>query len=211
MDRHRPFVGSICRWHPQANHPSGFPVARGAQGEPQADDEGNQQYFARYLGSLRGRDCNVMSPEPFESSLHGEALSLAKEIHDHLTPRTTAYAEIWLDGEKTAVGEEKIEPIYGKTYLPRKFKIAVAVPPRNDADASPTTWLRGDCREWPDCRIQRVGRRRSRNDAWQNDYFPQGSRRHRVLSPRIKRYGWPRRSSRFSGISGIDRTGATPV
>tara|TARA_B100001057_G_scaffold370568_1_gene374516 strand:- start:6188 stop:7900 length:1713 start_codon:yes stop_codon:yes gene_type:complete len=78
---------------------------------------------------------NVMSPSnPFESSLHGEALALAKEIHDHLTPRTTAYAEIWLDGEKTAVGEEIIEPIYGKTYLPRKFKIAVALPPRNDVD-----------------------------------------------------------------------------
>ena len=62
---------------------------------------------------------NVMSPSnPFESSLHGEALGLARDIHDHLTPRTSAYAEIWLDGEKTAVGEETIEPIYGKTYLP---------------------------------------------------------------------------------------------
>ncbi len=78
---------------------------------------------------------NVMSPSnPFESSLHGEALGLAREIHDHLTPRTSAYAEIWLDGEKTAVGEETIEPIYGKTYLPRKFKIAIALPPRNDVD-----------------------------------------------------------------------------
>lgn len=78
---------------------------------------------------------NVMSPSnPFESSLHGEALSLAKDLHDHLTPRTSAYAEIWLDGEKTAIGEETIEPIYGKTYLPRKFKIAVALPPRNDVD-----------------------------------------------------------------------------
>ena len=38
-----------------------------------------------------------------------------------------SYAEIWLDGEKT-VGEDEIEPIYGKTYLPRKFKIAVAYP-----------------------------------------------------------------------------------
>lgn len=78
---------------------------------------------------------NVMSPSnPFESNLHGEALSLAKDLHDHLTPRTSAYAEIWLDGEKTAIGEETIEPIYGKTYLPRKFKIAVALPPRNDVD-----------------------------------------------------------------------------
>jgi sulfite reductase (NADPH) hemoprotein beta-component len=78
---------------------------------------------------------NVMSPaNPFESKLHGQALDIAQKIHDHLTPQTSAYAEIWLDGEKTAIGESEIEPIYGKTYLPRKVKIAVALPPRNDVD-----------------------------------------------------------------------------
>lgn len=79
---------------------------------------------------------NVMSPaNPFESQLHQQALDVAQKIHDHLTPKTSAYAEIWLDGEKkSAVGEEEEEPIYGKTYLPRKFKIAVALPPRNDVD-----------------------------------------------------------------------------
>ena len=78
---------------------------------------------------------NVMSPaNPFESKLHGQALDVAQKIHDHLTPQTSAYAEIWLDGEKTAIGESEVEPIYGKTYLPRKFKIAVALPPRNDVD-----------------------------------------------------------------------------
>ena len=78
---------------------------------------------------------NVMSPSnPFESKLHGQALDIAQRIHDHLTPTTSAYAEIWLDGEKTAIGETEVEPIYGKTYLPRKFKIAVALPPRNDVD-----------------------------------------------------------------------------
>lgn len=78
---------------------------------------------------------NVMSPaNPFESSLHGQALEIAQKIHNHLTPNTSSYAEIWLDGEKKfTVGEEE-EPIYGKTYLPRKFKIAVALPPRNDVD-----------------------------------------------------------------------------
>ena len=46
-----------------------------------------------------------------------------------------AYREIWLDGEKIAGGEDRVvEPIYGTTYLPRKFKIAVAVPPSNDVD-----------------------------------------------------------------------------
>ena len=79
---------------------------------------------------------NVMSPaNPFESKLHQQALDVAQQIHDHLTPKTSSYAEIWLDGEKKgAVGEEEEEPIYGKTYLPRKFKIAVALPPRNDVD-----------------------------------------------------------------------------
>lgn len=79
---------------------------------------------------------NVMSPaNPFESQLHQQALDVAQKIHDHLTPRTSSYAEIWLNGEKTdTIGKEEEEPIYGKTYLPRKFKIAVALPPRNDVD-----------------------------------------------------------------------------
>ena len=79
---------------------------------------------------------NVMcDPNPYQSRAHAAALSLAKAISDHLTPKTTAYREIWLDGEKIAGGdEEAVEPIYGKTYLPRKFKIVVAVPPSNDVD-----------------------------------------------------------------------------
>src|SRR5262245_29946721 len=67
---------------------------------------------------------NVMcNPNPFQSRAHAAALELARAISDHLTPRTPAYREIWLDGERIAGGEdEAIEPIYGKTYLPRKFK-----------------------------------------------------------------------------------------
>ncbi|MGC9452526.1 MAG: NADPH-dependent assimilatory sulfite reductase hemoprotein subunit [Oceanipulchritudo sp.] len=76
---------------------------------------------------------NVMcNPNPHQSGVHGEVLELARAISDHLTPRTRAYHEIWLDGEKVAGGEE--EPIYGKTYLPRKFKTVIAVPPSNDVD-----------------------------------------------------------------------------
>jgi sulfite reductase (NADPH) hemoprotein beta-component len=79
---------------------------------------------------------NVMcDPNPYQSRAHAAALALAKAISDHLTPKTTAYREIWLDGEKIAGGdEEAVEPIYGKTYLPRKFKTVVAVPPSNDVD-----------------------------------------------------------------------------
>lgn len=78
---------------------------------------------------------NVMcNPNPAASEVHGEVLGLAQSISDHLTPKTRAYHEIWLDAEKVAGGEEEVEPIYGKTYLPRKFKIVIAVPPSNDVD-----------------------------------------------------------------------------
>ncbi len=78
---------------------------------------------------------NVMcNPNPYQSAVHAEALGLSQAISDHLTPRTRAYHEIWLDEERVAGGEEEEEPIYGKTYLPRKFKTVVAVPPSNDVD-----------------------------------------------------------------------------
>ena len=78
---------------------------------------------------------NVMcNPNPFLSSVHEEVLRMAQELSDHLTPRTQAYHEIWLDGEKVESSAEEIEPIYGETYLPRKFKITIAVPPSNDVD-----------------------------------------------------------------------------
>jgi sulfite reductase (NADPH) hemoprotein beta-component len=79
---------------------------------------------------------NVMcNPNPHQSKAHRAAYDLAVAISDHLVPRTPAYREIWLDGERIVGGEaEVVEPIYGKTYLPRKFKIAVAVPPSNDID-----------------------------------------------------------------------------
>ena len=79
---------------------------------------------------------NVMcGANPEQSRAHAAALDLARAISDHLTPRTPAYREIWLEGQKIAGGEDEVvEPIYGKTYLPRKFKIVVAVPPSNDVD-----------------------------------------------------------------------------
>ena len=78
---------------------------------------------------------NVMcSANPFESAIHAEAAEDAKRISAHLTPQTSAYHEIWLDGELVAGGEKEEEPLYGKTYLPRKFKAAIAIPPRNDTD-----------------------------------------------------------------------------
>ncbi|MBC2594554.1 NADPH-dependent assimilatory sulfite reductase hemoprotein subunit [Ruficoccus amylovorans] len=78
---------------------------------------------------------NVMcNPNPEQSEIHAEALKIAQQLSDHLTPKTSAYHEIWLDGEKAVSSEPDEEPIYGKTYLPRKFKIVLAIPPSNDVD-----------------------------------------------------------------------------
>jgi sulfite reductase (NADPH) hemoprotein beta-component len=79
---------------------------------------------------------NVMcNPNPYQSQAHAAAIELARKISKHLEPRTPAYREIWLDGERIAGGEEEVvEPIYGKTYMPRKFKTVVALPPSNDVD-----------------------------------------------------------------------------
>lgn len=76
---------------------------------------------------------NVLcSSNPVESALHQEAYEWAKKLSEHLLPQTRAYAEIWLDQEKVATTDK--EPILGETYLPRKFKTTVVVPPHNDVD-----------------------------------------------------------------------------
>ena len=76
---------------------------------------------------------NVLcTSNPVESELHKEAYQWATKISEHLLPKTRAYAEIWLDGEKVEGGEQ--EPILGSSYLPRKFKTTVVIPPQNDVD-----------------------------------------------------------------------------
>lgn len=79
---------------------------------------------------------NVMcNPNPYRSAVHAQVYEFAKKISEHLLPKTRAYHQIWLD-EKPVVGTPDVdpEPIYGKTYLPRKFKVVIAVPPSNDVD-----------------------------------------------------------------------------
>ncbi|NBJ69833.1 MULTISPECIES: assimilatory sulfite reductase (NADPH) hemoprotein subunit [Clostridia] len=75
--------------------------------------------------------CNTNS---YQSAVHAEVQKWAQKMSDHLSPRTGAYHEIWLDKEKVVDSREETEPIYGATYLPRKFKIGIAVPPSNDID-----------------------------------------------------------------------------
>ena len=80
---------------------------------------------------------NVMaSTNPAQAKAHAAAYQLAKDISNALLPRTRAWREIWLDGERVIGSEEEqeVEPIYGKTYLPRKFKTVIAVPPSNEVD-----------------------------------------------------------------------------
>jgi sulfite reductase (NADPH) hemoprotein beta-component len=76
----------------------------------------------------------IATANPWEGRAHGEIAGLAQAIGTHLLPRSRAWHEIWIDGEKLSGGEEEDEPIYGRTYMPRKFKIAVALPPHNDVD-----------------------------------------------------------------------------
>ncbi|AWL12495.1 Assimilatory sulfite reductase (NADPH) [Saliniradius amylolyticus] len=76
---------------------------------------------------------NVLcTSNPVESKLHQQAYDWAKKISEHLLPKTRAYAEIWLDGEKLETTDE--EPVLGSNYLPRKFKTTVVIPPQNDVD-----------------------------------------------------------------------------
>ncbi len=82
---------------------------------------------------------NVLATgNPYLSKVHAAAHKLAVEVSEHLLPQTGAYHEIWLDGEEVSdqsgPAKKEVEPIYGTHYLPRKFKIVIAVPPSNDVD-----------------------------------------------------------------------------
>ena len=107
------------------------------------------------LGACGDLNRNVMAPPaPYKNRPEYQlALAYANNIADLLTPQTGAYYEIWLDGEKAISAEEDPavkaarqsngstpmrldteEPIYGATYMPRKFKCAVTVPGDNSVD-----------------------------------------------------------------------------
>ncbi len=76
----------------------------------------------------------LVAANPLLSPLHAIIHAQAAALSERLLPNTRAYYEIWLDEEKVAGSGEEAEPVYGDTYLPRKFKIAFAVPPTNDVD-----------------------------------------------------------------------------
>ena len=87
------------------------------------------------LGACGDVARNVMAcPAPFHDGKRGELQRAADEIAARVTPRSLAYHEIWLDGEQVENKEPVVEPLYGKVYLPRKFKIGFALPDDNCID-----------------------------------------------------------------------------
>ncbi len=76
----------------------------------------------------------LVAANPLLPAVHAQVQQQAVALSEHFLPRTRAYHEIWLDGEKLSDSGEEDEPLYGPTYLPRKFKMAFAVPPINDVD-----------------------------------------------------------------------------
>lgn len=86
------------------------------------------------LGACGDVNRNVMAPPaPLATPLYTQLQATADKLAAHFAPRTGAYHEIWLDGEKVNP-ETTVEPIYGKVYLPRKFKIGLALPQDNSVD-----------------------------------------------------------------------------
>ncbi len=78
---------------------------------------------------------NVMCcPNPVDPQVHGAVIEWCRRLVEQLAPRTRAYEEIWLAAAPDGADGADEEPLYGPTYLPRKFKIAIAVPPSNDVD-----------------------------------------------------------------------------
>lgn len=98
-------------------------------------------HLASTLGACGDVNRNVMAaPLPLADGRYAAVREAARAISDHLLPRTRAYAELWLDGEPVArIGPDgeapaDEEPIYGRTYLPRKFKTCVTVAGDNSVD-----------------------------------------------------------------------------
>jgi sulfite reductase (NADPH) hemoprotein beta-component len=74
------------------------------------------------------------SSNPKQSPVHEKVFAYADKISELLMPKTKAYYEIWLDEEKIFDKKDEEDPLYEDRYMPRKFKIGIAIPPNNDID-----------------------------------------------------------------------------
>ena len=79
----------------------------------------------------RNVTCNAL---PSHSPLHREIHEYAEKISKLLMPKTKSYYEIWINEEEIFNRESEVDPLYQDRYLPRKFKIGIAIPPQNDVD-----------------------------------------------------------------------------
>lgn len=87
------------------------------------------------IGTAADMNRNVLcTANPYQSEVHQEAYEWSKRISEHFLPHARGYAEVWLDAEKIDSTVQEEEPILGRTYLPRKFKTTIAIPPLNDVD-----------------------------------------------------------------------------
>src|SRR5262245_52812869 len=87
------------------------------------------------LGACGDVERNVMAcPAPLNDSVRAELQGWADRIAQHFAPRTRAYHDIWLNGEHVGPETEVEEPIYGKAYLPRKFKTGLGLTYDNCVD-----------------------------------------------------------------------------
>ena len=76
----------------------------------------------------------TVPPSPGEGTVGAELLTEAHKLSEFFSPVTPSYHGIWLDGTELKLTDDFVDPLYGKTYLPRKFKIGFAIPPVNDTD-----------------------------------------------------------------------------
>jgi sulfite reductase (NADPH) hemoprotein beta-component len=97
----------------------------------QAFNEANLNSIATCGDINRNVTC---SSHPKQSEIHEEIFSYADKICEMLLPKTRAYYEIWLDEEKIVDKKDEDDPLYQNRYMPRKFKIGIAIPPNNDID-----------------------------------------------------------------------------
>ncbi len=78
------------------------------------------------------------SPTPTQTKVRAQMLQDCHRVVAALAPQTGAYHSIWIDGVQLNLDDpankDFVDPLYGKTYLPRKFKTCFVMPPVNDMD-----------------------------------------------------------------------------
>lgn len=100
--------------------------------------KGINDAMATTLAACGDVNRNVMAPPtPATSPVVDRIQAHCREVSEALLPKTRAYHQIWVEGVELNLAEDGkpfVDPLYGQTYLPRKFKVAFAIPPFNDID-----------------------------------------------------------------------------